>query len=79
MILYPTNALVEDQITRLRKAISKIRHALEDANFFCQIYVHTLGLGFPPIGRRGNNIKRQAKLLQKHTVRVRWNKGNKRH
>ena len=50
VVLYPTNALVEDQITRLRRAIRSIREAGGPQLWFGRYTSATLGSGGPPAG-----------------------------
>ena len=63
IVLYPTNALVQDQVSRLRRAISVAsRSALMKGN---RIYVGqytgpTLGNGSPPIGISATNRRRRV-------------------
>lgn len=48
MVLYPTNALVEDQVTRLRKAIRTIARSGGRRLWFGRYTSATLGTGSPP-------------------------------
>jgi DEAD/DEAH box helicase domain-containing protein len=58
-VLYPTNALVEDQITRLRRALRKLARLDPRANLWFGRYTgSTLGGGtFPAIGKGGPQVK----------------------
>ena len=52
MILYPTNALVEDQMTRLRRAVSSIREAQPERPIWFGRYTgNTPGSGRKPKGK----------------------------
>lgn len=58
LILYPTNALVEDQMTRLRRAVRKIGEALPDRPLWFGRYTGvTLGTTRPP-KRSGGSLDR---------------------
>ena len=65
IVLYPTNALVHDQVSRLRRAISATSHAaLMKGN---RIYVgqytgSTLGSGFPPTRAAAADRRRRANV-----------------
>lgn len=48
IVLYPTNALVEDQVTRLRRAIRSIRESGGRQLWFGRYTGSTLGSGSPP-------------------------------
>lgn len=64
MILYPTNALVEDQISRLRQAVEMV--GSEDAAagiFFGRYTSATLGLGEVPSQLRQRNVQRIRREL----------------
>lgn len=53
IILYPTNALVQDQLTRLRRALAKLSTDVSPHQIhFGQYTGATLGNGFPPVGGR---------------------------
>lgn len=57
MILYPTNALVEDQVTRLRRAIRRIGLALPDQPIWFGRYTGvTLGTSRRPADGRGHGF-----------------------
>ena len=67
LILYPTNALVEDQITRLRRAIRQINSKIEDRPIWFGRYTGvTLGGGkLPPKGsERLASDKAEIQLMQ---------------
>jgi DEAD/DEAH box helicase domain-containing protein len=61
LILYPTNALVEDQVTRLRQAVRIHNEAIgpqkfDDYIFFGRYTGNTTGSGPVPIGRKTSSI-----------------------
>lgn len=51
IVLYPTNALVEDQVTRLRKAVRSIARLGGRQLWFGRYTSATLGSGQPPMSR----------------------------
>lgn len=52
MILYPTNALVEDQVARLRRAVRGIRSSERPVDIWFGRYTGaTEGTGYPPFGK----------------------------
>ena len=64
MILYPTNALVEDQISRLRQAVEMVGSDDVAAGIFFGRYTGaTLGLGNVPSQLRQRNVRRIAREL----------------
>ena len=71
MILYPTNALVEDQISRLRQAVEMVGSDDSVAGVFFGRYTGaTLGLGEVPSQRRQQNVRRIAReLLEMERIR----------
>ena len=65
IVLYPTNALVQDQVSRLRRAISAASHAaLMRGNciYVGQYTGSTLGSGPPPTGASGADRRRRANV-----------------
>jgi DEAD/DEAH box helicase domain-containing protein len=65
LILYPTNALVEDQITRLRKAIRVIASQPDGRQLWFGRYTGaTIGSGEPPIGTRTAKATEPARDLR---------------
>ena len=71
LILYPTNALVEDQISRLRQAVEMVGSDVSAAGIFFGRYTGaTLGLGEVPSQLRQPNVRRIAReLLEMERVR----------
>ena len=64
MILYPTNALVEDQISRLRQAVEMVGSDVSAAGIFFGRYTGaTLGLGEVPSQLRQRNVRGIAREL----------------
>ena len=64
MILYPTNALVEDQISRLRQAVETVGFDDSAAGLFFGRYTGaTLGLGEVPSQLRQRNVRQIAREL----------------
>ena len=65
LILYPTNALVEDQVSRLRKAL--MTGSSQRPEFFFGRYTGAApGLGQVPRGRASSeNVQEQARLLRR--------------
>jgi len=63
LVLYPTNALVEDQMTRLRSAIWRLNQADPHRPLWFGRYTGvTLGGGnFPPVGRESKDFVAQVK------------------
>jgi len=62
MILYPTNALVEDQVSRLRRAVEKAGgEGTTPGIFFGRYTSATLGLGDMPRRRRQPTVRRVAR------------------
>lgn len=67
MVLYPTNALVEDQITRLRRAIRSIKaHSAGHQIWFGRYTGATLGSGAVPRGQRGRLVAEVAAELRNY-------------
>ncbi len=64
MILYPTNALVEDQIARLRGAVSRAEAAGGPALYFGRYTGATLGSQAPPRSVKNSKVKDVAKELR---------------
>lgn len=64
LILYPTNALVEDQMTRLRRAIRGIREFGGPSLWFGRYTGSTLGVGEVPAGKRTPLVKEVAGEIQ---------------
>jgi DEAD/DEAH box helicase domain-containing protein len=66
LVLYPTNALVEDQITRLRRAIRTLGRLDDRARVWFGRYTgSTLGGGtFPDVGKGGPLVKSVAAELK---------------
>jgi DEAD/DEAH box helicase domain-containing protein len=66
MILYPTNALVEDQVARLRRAVRGLRKQVEPIDLWFGRYTGaTTGSGAPPSGRAsGQSASKVAKELR---------------
>lgn len=65
MVLYPTNALVEDQVTRLRRAIRSIATAHGRQLWFGRYTGSTLGAGQPPSSPRDRRrVEEAARQLQ---------------
>lgn len=65
MVLYPTNALVEDQITRLRKAIRSIAQNGGPQLWFGRYTGASLGSGAIPVGSRDRKkVEQVARSLQ---------------
>lgn len=65
MVLYPTNALVEDQISRLRLAIESLASENTRPDIFFGRYTGaTLGLGEPPSSLTERRVKRLATHLR---------------
>jgi DEAD/DEAH box helicase domain-containing protein len=65
IILYPTNALVQDQITRLRRAVSTVSRskALHGNRVYIGQYTSsTLGTNVPPIDQSSLSRKRRRKV-----------------
>ena len=71
MVLYPTNALVEDQISRLRQAVEMVGSDDSTAGIFFGRYTGaTLGLGNVPSQLRQQNVRRIAReLLEMESMR----------
>ena len=71
MILYPTNALVEDQISRLRRAIETLDAEGEHAPIYFGRYTGvTLGFGEVPDRRRARRVQDVAtELLEMERIR----------
>jgi len=69
VVLYPTNALVEDQITRLRRAIRSIRASGGPQLWFGRYTGATLGSGSPPAGRADRRrVEAVARELRALTI-----------
>jgi DEAD/DEAH box helicase domain-containing protein len=67
MVLYPTNALVEDQITRLRRAIRSIKARSDGHQIWFGRYTGaTLGSGAVPLGKRGRLVAEAAAELRSY-------------
>lgn len=66
LVLYPTNALVEDQITRLRRALRKMSILDARASLWFGRYTgSTLGGGtFPAVGKGGPQVKEVTSELR---------------
>jgi DEAD/DEAH box helicase domain-containing protein len=72
MVLYPTNALVEDQITRLRRAIRVISEQSNSSQFWFGRYTGItegsgsikVGAGSDKVQRVANNLKSMAREIQ---------------
>ena len=65
MILYPTNALVEDQIARLRRAVAIGRKVERGSNLYCGRYTGaTLGSGGVPAASRDSRVREVAQELR---------------
>jgi DEAD/DEAH box helicase domain-containing protein len=65
MILYPTNALVEDQIARLRRAISIAREIDVGSSLYFGRYTGaTIGSGAMPAGGGGARVREGAQELR---------------
>lgn len=65
MVLYPTNALVEDQVSRLRAAVEKIASVDSPPRIFFGRYTSaTLGFGDIPESLSDSRVKRVAAHLQ---------------
>ncbi|ACV78352.1 DEAD/DEAH box helicase [Nakamurella multipartita] len=66
MILYPTNALVEDQVARLRRAVRGLRSQDEPIDVWFGRYTGaTPGSGKPPLGRAsGREVSDVAKGMR---------------
>lgn len=65
MILYPTNALVEDQINRLRTAVESIESGESSPLLFFGRYTSaTLGLGEVPTSRSDSRVKEISSQLR---------------
>jgi len=65
LILYPTNALVEDQITRLRRSIRIISEKSPAFQFWFGRYTGiTMGSGEMPLGSGAEKVVRVAKELK---------------
>src|SRR5690606_38304187 len=64
MLLYPTNALVEDQVSRLRQAAFRARDVHGEPLFFFGRYTGATpgGTQFPPRDKR--RIKKEARALR---------------
>ena len=64
IVLYPTNALVQDQVTRLRRAIATIQTtALSGNRFYIGQYTgSTLGQNVPPIGSSSAERRRRRQV-----------------
>ncbi len=60
VVLYPTNALVEDQVTRLRRAIRSIRGSGGPQLWFGRYTSATLGSGNPPATSRDRRKVEEA-------------------
>ncbi len=71
MILYPTNALVEDQVSRLRRAVENAGgEGTAPGIFFGRYTSATLGLGDVPQRRRQATVRRVAReLLEMESIR----------
>ena len=64
MILYPTNALVEDQIARLRSAVSRMREAAGTRRLYFGRYTGvTLGRGNRPNRNKNQRVREVAEEL----------------
>lgn len=63
MILYPTNALVEDQISRLRSAVSRLRELGARHFYFGRYTGVTLGSGNRPTLNRNRRVREAADEL----------------
>lgn len=65
MVLYPTNALVEDQMTRLRRAVRRIGIALPDQPLWFGRYTGvTLGSSRRPADGRGHGFSQLVSNLE---------------
>ena len=65
MILYPTNALVEDQVSRLRLAVERVASGDSPPEIFFGRYTSaTLGLGEAPSFRSESKVRRPAGELR---------------
>ena len=65
ILLYPTNALVQDQVTRLRRAIASIaeRAALEGNRFYIGQYTgSTMGTNVPPVTQSREDRRRRREV-----------------
>ena len=73
LVLYPTNALVEDQMTRLRRAIWRINaDASRGPLWFGRYTGETLGTGALPPGReRQQRVANEIRSLQSDFARLR--------
>ncbi|NUR07690.1 MAG: DEAD/DEAH box helicase [Nocardioidaceae bacterium] len=72
MILYPTNALVEDQMTRLRRAARRIGAALPGQPLWFGRYTGvTLGTSRRPADGRGNGFAELVANLEEQTSEFR--------
>ncbi len=68
MILYPTNALVEDQVTRLRRAARRIGMALPGQPIWFGRYTGvTLGTSRRPADGRGHGFAELVANLEEQT------------
>ena len=63
MILYPTNALVEDQIARLRSAVARLREMGTPHLYFGRYTGVTLGRGDRPTYNRNQRVREVAEEL----------------
>lgn len=70
MVLYPTNALVEDQVVRLRRAVRGLRSGASPADFWFGRYTGaTPGSGSVPHGRSGVDPVRSVGVEMRSLVR----------
>ena len=71
IVLYPTNALVEDQTTRLRRAIRSIAASGGRQLWFGRYTGSTLGMGRPPSSSRDRpRVREVARQLRDMTHRL---------
>ena len=64
IVLYPTNALVQDQVTRLRRAIATAQAAALGGNrlYVGQYTGSTLGTNMPPVGKSSADRRRRGEV-----------------